>query len=385
MSQSSPEYTNADLVREVIKFTDAAQDVHVTMVESTRKLVAAEQKLSSKLDPSDASVAPAPDKLPRAGSDGKIDAGWLPENGVTAEQLADVQAKAQAAQNTATAAQSAVSIAQSTAETANADTGVTAGSYGLAADDSSGTFSVPYIIVNSKGKITQAANHTVSMPAPPQVGPASASALGMVQIGNGLKITPEGILYLDPWDIFPLRAPLAVQNVKFSGRNPIMPGETAARTNWLLCDGGTDGLGGNVPDLRGRFLLGSDASHADGSTGGSAEHAHSLSGSVGATTLSARQLGDHWHYIGCASSNGYGAAFTYSSAQDPNSYLQLNVSGGYGLCGNPSSSYKTNAALTSSANNISSSQSHTHSMSGAAASGGTLPPYYALAYLIRIR
>ncbi len=61
---------------------------------------------------------------------------------------------------------------------------------------------------------------------------------------------------MSPWDFHPLRSPIPVQNVKFSGRNPIMPGETAARTNWLLCDGGTDGLGGNVPDLRGRFLLG---------------------------------------------------------------------------------------------------------------------------------
>ncbi len=249
MSQSSQEYSNADLVREIIKFTDAAQDVHVTMVESTRKLVSAEQKLASKLDLADASLAPAPDKLPRAGSDGKIDAGWLPENGLTQDELADIQAKAQAAQNTAQAAQSAASIAQSTAETANADTGVTAGSYGLAQDDSSGTFSVPYIIINSKGKITQAASHTQSMPK------ASASALGMVQIGNGLKITPEGILYLDPWDIFPLRAPLPVQGITLSGRNPIMPGETEARTNWLICDGVMMAWAAMSPTCAGAFCL----------------------------------------------------------------------------------------------------------------------------------
>ena len=52
------------------------------------------------------------------------------------------------------------------------------------------------------------------------------------------------------------------------GRRPIFWGRQAADEGWVLCDGGTDGQGGTVPDLTGKFLKGSTPENA-GQTGGS--------------------------------------------------------------------------------------------------------------------
>ena len=45
----------------------------------------------------------------------------------------------------------------------------------------------------------------------------------------------------------------------------------AIPAGWALCDGTANAPG---PDLRGRFLVGADGAHADGSTGGSLTHTH---------------------------------------------------------------------------------------------------------------
>ena len=94
----------------------------------------------------------------------------------------------------------------------------------------------------------------------------------------------EAIGNIDPWTIFPPRLPVAIDGVTFGGsdgRRAIMPGETEAREDWILCDGGSDGKGGTVPDLRGRMILGASDEHTAGSTGGSETHSHSISGTVG--------------------------------------------------------------------------------------------------------
>ena len=104
---------------------------------------------------------------------------------------------------------------------------------------------------------------------------------------------------VDPWDVFPPRVPIAVDGVTFptgeNARHPIMPGETTPRLDWLICDGGADGKGGSVPDLRGRMILGASDARPSGSVGGSETHAHSVSGTVGYTTLSVEQIAAHTH------------------------------------------------------------------------------------------
>ena len=66
------------------------------------------------------------------------------------------------------AVETAAANAQSTANTANANSGVTAGNYGPAANAAPAhgeAFTVPYVTVNAKGKITAAANRSITMPA----------------------------------------------------------------------------------------------------------------------------------------------------------------------------------------------------------------------------
>ena len=169
----------------------------------------------------------------------------------------------------------------------------------------------------------------------------------------------EAIGNIDPWTMFPPRLPVAIDGVTFGGsdgRRAIMPGETEAREDWILCDGGSDGKGGTVPDLRGRMIRGASDSEPAGSTGGSETHTHSISGTVGETTLSVAQLAAHSH------------PYEY-----PN--IKTNSVVGFGAYGDHSS---TNTGATGG------SKSHTHTLSGASGQASSLPPYYALAYIMRV-
>ena len=164
-----------------------------------------------------------------------------------------------------------------------------------------------------------------------------------------------------PWDCIPVGIPVPVEGVKFGGsdgRRAIMPGESKARENWIICDGGSDGKGGKVPNLKGRFLYGADDSHAAGSTGGSATHTHSVSGTVGATTLSVEQLASHNH---------------------------RQTSGNYsGDNGAPAAGWGTKQQ-TSYTGSTGGSKPHTHSLSDVSSEAAdSLPPYYAGHYVIRV-
>lgn len=165
----------------------------------------------------------------------------------------------------------------------------------------------------------------------------------------------EAIGNIDPWTMFPPRLPVAIDGVTFGGsdgRRAIMPGETEAREDWILCDGGSDGKGGTVPDLRGRMILGASDEHEAGSTGGSETHSHSISGTVGETTLTEAQMPSHTHTFGIG---------TYGSSAEAK--------------GNTSSKQRTDAT--------GGSQPHTHTLDGASDSANSMPPYYALAWIMR--
>ena len=174
----------------------------------------------------------------------------------------------------------------------------------------------------------------------------------------------EAIGNIDPWTMFPPRLPVAIDGVTFGGsdgRRAIMPGETEAREDWILCDGGSDGKGGTVPDLRGRMIRGASDSEPAGSTGGSETHTHSISGTVGATTLTVEQLAGHTHTFG-VSGSGTGTSNSWvpaSATSGAGSYPETSQTGG--------------------------SQSHTHSLSGAnSGAASSLPPYYSGHYVIRV-
>lgn len=168
----------------------------------------------------------------------------------------------------------------------------------------------------------------------------------------------EAIGNIDPWTMFPPRLPVAIDGVTFGGsdgRRAIMPGETEAREDWILCDGGSDGKGGTVPDLRGRMILGASDEHTAGSTGGSETHSHSISGTVGSTTLSTSQIPSHSHSYSTV--NAPGSTWGQGSTQLSRSDRTTGTTGG--------------------------SSSHTHSLSGSARSTDSLPPFFSLAYVIR--
>lgn len=151
----------------------------------------------------------------------------------------------------------------------------------------------------------------------------------------------------------------AYYNVTFGGsdgRRPIFWGETEADENYVLCDGGSDGAGGIVPDLRGRMILGASDDRPAGSIGGSRTHKHSLSGTVGATTLTESQLAQHRHQFQSGDNErGNGAHATEGN------YAWLAYT------------YFTGG-----------SQPHTHSLAADTGPTGSMPPYYALALIMRI-
>ena len=145
----------------------------------------------------------------------------------------------------------------------------------------------------------------------------------------------------------------------FSGRNPVDMKSKKAMAGWCLCDGtATNGLA--VPDLRDRMIMGAGTTYKTGAKGGAATHTHSVSGTVGATTLTEAQLAKHDHDI---------ELFTY-----------VNVPAYSGPQGGATKNEFS--GLTKSAG---SSASHSHGLTGVkSGSASSLPPYYALAYIMRI-
>lgn len=140
-------------------------------------------------------------------------------------------------------------------------------------------------------------------------------------------------------------------------RFPIPLNGSAPLTNWCLCDGTTtNGL--PVPDLRGLFIRGASDAHPAGSTGGSETHTHSMSGTVGETTLSTEQMPAHGH------------SYTFRSSSRDCGYAG----------GEPMFWQWTATAYTGSSGG---SWSHSHALNGASGEADSLPPYYALAYIMR--
>lgn len=81
------------------------------------------------------------------------------------------------------------------------------------------------------------------------------------------------------------------------GRRLIPWGSSDAYEAYVLCDGGSDGMGGNVPNLLDKFLLPSTAAQA-GQTGGSLNLSIpgvTVNGTVGETVLTVDQIPSHTH------------------------------------------------------------------------------------------
>ncbi len=192
-----------------------------------------------------------------------------------------------------------------------------------------------------------------------KVAVATKEKAGIVKPGSGLSVKEDGTLDVT------VSAAIPGTIVAFAGtfggegnRHPIPLGGSEPDTGWVLCDGGSDGKGGTVPDLRGRMIMGVSDTYKAGSTGGSEKHSHSLSGTVGETTLTEAQIAKHRHSM----SMGDGNNFTNIRVQArDNPQRGTNYTGDTG-----------------------GSQPHTHTLSGASSSANSLPPYYALSFIMRI-
>lgn len=119
----------------------------------------------------------------------------------------------------------------------------------------------------------------------------------------------------------------------------------AVPAGWALCDGQN-----GTPDLRDRFIVGAGGAHAVGATGGSTSVG--LTGSVGNTTLTLSQIPSHTHNTIAGNSSGSGGV-TVGGTSSPRA---TSANGGNGAHGH-------SLAL----NNIS-----------------IEPPYYALAYIMKL-
>ena len=190
----------------------------------------------------------------------------------------------------------------------------------------------------------------------------TATAHAVPQAGEDGTLDASWVPRPDCWDMFPPFVPVPIWKATLGGsdgRRAIMPGESGAREEWILCDGGSDGKGDVVPDLRGRYVRGTSEAEPEGSAGGSEEIAVQLSGSTGATTLSTAQMPSHAHGITCSP-----LRVEYSAnAKD------------YDLYESGSKTYNTKAAGGNG--------SHTHPLSGSV-SGTHTDPHLAMNYFIKV-
>lgn len=139
-------------------------------------------------------------------------------------------------------------------------------------------------------------------------------------------------------------------------RFPIDDETGEVNTSWCICDGITTN-GRAVPDLRGLFIRGADTNYPVGSTGGSERHEHQMSGTVGSTTLTESTMPSHDHPVTWGIYAGSGA-----TRAEP--YEGMGASNRTGPEGG--------------------SRSHTHPLSSVSTGqANNVPPFYALAYIMR--
>jgi hypothetical protein len=156
------------------------------------------------------------------------------------------------------------------------------------------------------------------------------------------------------------------------------------------CDG-TNG----TPDLRNRFVVSAGSAYAVNSTGGSLNHIHTAEGSTGFTALSTSQMPAHSHGVNdpthahgvsdpghahgaeaaIINFNNQPTRFSTSNGNYAGNLSTLGSATGIGIIGSPT--YISIASAGGGAG-------HNHSVSTTIANASNLPPYYALAYIMKI-
>jgi hypothetical protein len=156
-------------------------------------------------------------------------------------------------------------------------------------------------------------------------------------------------------------------------------------SGWVLCNGSS-----GTPDLRDRFIVGAGSTYAVNATGGSAAvtPAGSVSGSIGGTAITEAQMPKHFHRT-------WGPPPVYTGGTVPGvdspgtSYPGRGVFNG-GTPDDGATDYGTwsvggDATSGSTSTGTGAASTHTHSLSVSftGSSQTNLPPYYALAYIMK--
>lgn len=199
------------------------------------------------------------------------------------------------------------------------------------------------------------------------------------------------------------------------GRRLIPWGSTDAYESYVICDGGTDGRGGNVPNLLDRFLLPSSVTDA-GKTGGGLSlqvPGVTVNGTVGETVLTIDQIPAHTH-TGSTSTTGShahgrgtmeitgswptdneaveGAQGAFYSSAGSQAGCQNDSPGGHMSFAASRSwtgytSYDGTHSHSMNLNNTGGGKGHTHTITSSS-EGQTLtldrPPFYRLAYFVKL-
>lgn len=183
------------------------------------------------------------------------------------------------------------------------------------------------------------------------------------------------------------------------GRRPIFWGQTDPDEGWVLCDGGSDGQSGTVPNLIGNFIKGSNVASA-GQTGGSATQTLTAAQLPAHThTVTIQSAGSHTHTRGTMNISGsFQTNFALGSARGT---PLISGSGAFSIqnignlpTANIGGVQSGQAELDFDASQswvgaTSSSGNHTHvavcaSSGSASATINTQPPFYQLAYFVKL-
>lgn len=174
-------------------------------------------------------------------------------------------------------------------------------------------------------------------------------------------------------------------------RNPIFWGQSEPDTGWLICDGGSDGRGGSVPDLRGKFVMCSAYSGDAGQTGGATSVTPTVSvqnatqgGSISVFgtgirvldhTLGIEQIPSHTHSISTRNLNETGGdgGILWASRLHDRDWVS-NTAGG--------TQPHTHGIYDAGHTHTFTGAAHTHAAAANAIS--TVPPYYKMAYCVKV-
>lgn len=192
----------------------------------------------------------------------------------------------------------------------------------------------------------------------------------------------------------PAGAVMPFANVTLGGsdsRRPIFWGQTQADEGWVIADGGSDGRGGNVPNLTGRFIKGSTVANA-GQTGGSENQ--SISGNqipAHTHTITINSAGGHTHTRGSMNiTGGFGVddsqfqiasgAFSYGSSSGNAGVDATQDQSGHTINFNAASSWSG-----STSNNGAHTHTATCSTTGSSSVSFSIqPPFYTMAFFVKL-